>query len=104
VAKLYTIHPSTNSTPKDIIAIVSTSPHHGHTKALCQDMEYIIASTTFVVSQPAVWSTTGMAEWCKGYRLVQICTSVCCYLWLLEITESIDFEGLGYAVSLCKSN
>jgi hypothetical protein len=51
VAKLYTIHPQT-PLPKDIIAIVSTSPH-GHTKALCQDMEYINASTTYIVSVTA---------------------------------------------------
>jgi len=88
----------------DFCPIECTSSYSGHTKALCQDMEYINASTTYVVSQPAVWSTTGMAERCKGYRPVQICPSVCCYLWLLEITESIDFEGLGCAVSLCKSN
>ena len=35
---------------------------------------------------------------------MQICQSVCHDLWLLEITESIDFEGLGCAVSLGKSD
>jgi hypothetical protein len=88
--------------PKGYIAICSTSPWYGHIKAFSQDTKHISASTTSIIVGRFLFGTQ---EWLNCVRDVDWCfarISAICF-WLVEITESIDVEAVGCAVSLCKS-